>query len=145
MSTQNVCSYGEITKNIPKLSLDTHLIRSTVTVFTRRIHVLRKILLLCMRGLLEGGFSGFTMLWITLIQIHVYYLIMIKHSFSPKMCCIFFFLNRVTNTNLMSKMLLNRDFAQAREIIQTNFFQTFGPLVSVFTIWCWFYEFLVKF
>ena len=62
MRTQNVCSYGEITKNIPKLSLDTHLICSTVTVFTGRIHVLRKILLLCMRGLLEGGFSGFTML-----------------------------------------------------------------------------------
>ena len=50
------------------------------------------------------------------------------------------FENRFTNTNLMSKMFLNKDFAQAREIIQAsltldsskfvNFFQTFGPLVS---------------
>ena len=64
---------------------------------------------------------------------------MIKHSFSPKMCRKNFE-NRFTNKNLMSKMFLNRDFAQAREIIQKslildsgkfiNFIQTFGPLVS---------------
>ena len=67
---------------------------------------------------------------------------MVKHYFSPKMC-------RKKKKkmkiglqikNLMSKMFLNRDFAQAREIIQTSLsldsskfvilFQTFGPLVS---------------
>ena len=64
---------------------------------------------------------------------------MIKHSFSPKMCRKNFE-NRFTSKNLMSKMLLNRDFALAREIIQksltldsvkfVNFFQTFESLVS---------------
>ena len=44
---------------------------------------------------------------------------MIKHSFSPKMCRKYFE-NRFTNKKLMSNMFLNRDFAQAREIIQKS-------------------------
>ena len=40
----------------------------------------------------------------------LYTLIMIKHFFSPKMCCKNFE-NRFTNKNLMSKMFLNQVLA----------------------------------
>ena len=42
-----------------------------------------------------------------------YYLIMIAHSFSPKMCCKKFE-NRFTNENLTSKNVLNRDFCMEK-------------------------------
>ena len=68
-----------------------------------------------------------------------YYLIMIKHYFSPKMYRKNFEY-RFTNKNLMFKKFLNRNFAQARQIIQksltldsgkfVNFIQIFGPPVS---------------
>ena len=82
---------------------------------------------------------------------------MIKHSFSPKMCRKKIE-NGFANKNLMSKMFLNKDFAQAREIIQTSlsldsskfviFFQTFGPLVSFsysFLLVLWFFNNTLEF
>ena len=55
--------------------------------------------------------------------------IMIKHSFSPKMCRKNFE-NRFTNKNLMPKMVLNRDFALAREIIQKSLTLDSGKFVN---------------
>ena len=64
---------------------------------------------------------------------------MIKHSFSPKMCCKNFD-NRLTNKNSMSKNVFEQGLCMAYEIIQrsltldsgkfVNIIQTFGPLVS---------------